>query len=437
MRTWLLLFFSAFTLGFCLSYLVTTSASQSPVAINLKVSTDERGAIKVLAGEGQENYSPRRHTSFNKSKTASRVSRALPKAYAGASERLITRRAVPMLTEAGPATLPGLNQPPAAPGAGPAPLEKGRLAGKLLDAARYELAGKTGQRDLILASIFQEVIRARIGEPAGPDTRAPARQLPPPEHSPAKEPPAEAPPTETAGAAKPALLPPAPPAVATTPAPAERIAPAAPTAPIAPAARKPGRKPAGEKKIESPAAAPPGSPGIRLVNVTFVKNLRGLRDFDPCPNIFSRGEKIQFKAEFEGLQEQPSGTEEDRTYTRRFSASWKLTDAHSEVIDTRTFIAPRSIVYRPRERDNILMVFDTCELPNTLTPGKYQLLVEGKDLIAGKETVSILDLQVRKSSSLFSPAPAKLDTSDLEIVPPYVEPPEKSAEERKATVDSP
>ena len=94
-------------------------------------------------------------------------------------------------------------------------------------------------------------------------------------------------------------------------------------------------------------------------------------------------------------------------------------------------------VYRPGERDNILMVFDTCELPNTLTPGKYRLLVQGKDLIAEKETVAILDLQVKKSSSLFSPEPAKLDTSDLEVAPAYVEPPEKSVEDRKTTVDSP
>ena len=63
--------------------------------------------------------------------------------------------------------------------------------------------------------------------------------------------------------------------------------------------------------------------------------------------------------------------------------------------------------------------------------------MQGKDLIAGKATVSILELQVRKSSSLFSPAQEKLDTSDLEVVPPYVEPPEKQVEDRKTTVDSP
>lgn len=435
MRTWILLFFSAFTLGFCLSYLVTNPASQSPVAIHLNVTTDDQGETAVLVGGGQESDFPRRHTAFNNGKTGSRISRALPKAYAGGREPLTTRRAVPILAGRDPAPRPELPHPPTPVGARRALTEKGGLAGKLLDAARYELAGETGQRDLILASIFQEVIRARISNPAIQNTKTPALQSPPedlpPEHSPRKGAPAAEPPAETGPASKQALLPREDP-----PAPAV-LAHAEAAAPPAPTARVLGRGPAKPREIEPPAEQAADSPGVRLVNVTFVKNLRGLRDFDPCPNIFDRGEKIQFKAEFEGLEEKPSGTEEDRTYTRRFSASWKLTDARSEVIDTRTFIEPRSIVYRPRERDNILMVFDTCELPNTLTPGKYSLLVQGKDLIAGKETVAILDLQVRKSSSLFSPAPAKLDTSDLEVAPPYVEPPEKSVEDRKTTADSP
>ncbi len=435
MRTWLLLFFSAFTLGFCLSYLVTNPASQPPVAINLNVSTDGRGEVKIPGGGGQESSSPRRHTSFNNGKTSSRISRAIPKAYAGGRELLPTRRAVPMAAAMEEAPRPGLYQPPPVGGSIQTRTEKGGLAGKLLDAARHELAGKTGQRDLILASIFQEVIRTRISEADSPDTKTPTLQLPardpPLENSPPEEPPAQEAPAETAQVSKPARL---SPEVVTAPA---RPAPAEAPAPAVSPARAIGREPGELRELELPTEQATDTPGIRLVNVTFVKNLRGLRDFDPCPNIFDRGEKIQFKAEFEGLEEKPSGTEEERTYTRRFSASWKLTDARSEVIDTRIFIEPRSIVYRARERDNILMVFDTCELPNTLTPGKYRLLVQGKDLIAGKETVAILDLQVKKSSSLFSPAPAKLDTSDLEIVPPYVEPSEKPVEDRKTTVDSP
>lgn len=435
MRTWILLFFSAFTLGFCLGYLVTNPASQSPVAINLNLSTDDRGETMVLAGGSRKGESPGRYTSFNKGTASSRVSRALPRAYAGERELLTTRRAVPMASDPNPAPRLELNQPPVPAGARHAQTEAGGLAGRLLDAARYELAGKTDQRDLVLASIFQEVIRARLSEPASPAAKAPApgapAEDPPPGHSTRKEPPATRPAAETGAVSKPAgITPPAPPSPAT-------LVPGEAAPAPASAGRTLGRRPAEPQELESPAEQAEGTPGIRLVNVTFVKNLRGLRDFDPCPNIFDRGEKIQFKAEFEGLEEKPSGTEEDRTYTRRFSASWKLTDAHSEVIDTRTFIEPRSIVYRPGERDNILMVFDTCELPNTLTPGKYRLLVQGKDLIAGKETVAILDLQVKKSSSLFSPAPAKLDTSDLEVAPPYVEAPEKSVEDRKTSVDSP
>ena len=196
MRNWLLLFFSAFTLGFCLSYLVTTSAGQVPVALNLKVTTDERGAIKLLAGEEEEGASARRHTSLNQGTAGSRISRALPRAYAGRRQQLTTRRAVP-IPEAGSTQPPAATEPP------PLSMEQGGFAARLLDAARYELAGKTGQRDLILASIFQEVIRTRISEPAAPaasDAAAPRRQprKPAQEPAPAKEPPAAAPPAAAA-----------------------------------------------------------------------------------------------------------------------------------------------------------------------------------------------------------------------------------------------
>lgn len=424
MRTWILLFFSAFTLGFCLSYLATNPAIQSPVALHLNITTNDPDGAKVLVDTDRGGGLSKRHTSFNRGEAGSRESGVLPKAYAGGREVPTARRAIPMIPGRGPAQRPAAGNPAR---------NRGELAGKLLDAARHELDGRTAQRDLILASIFEEVIRTRISESTGPDTKTPAPQplranTPAERPLPPDNPPSSAPVEEKQTARRDRL----PAAAVNPPSPPEEISHAATAAATAPAPL-----PVAPQEVEPPAAQKGNTPDFRLVNVTFVKNLRGLRDFDPCPNIFNRGEKVQFKAEFEGLREEPSGTEKDRTYTRRFSANWKLMDTRSEIIDSRTFIEPRSIVYRPGERNNILMVFDTCELPNNLTPGDYRILVQGKDLFAKKETAAVLDLQVRKTSSLFSPGPAKLDTSDLEVVPPYVEPPANSEEDRKTTVDPP
>lgn len=439
MKTWVLLFFSAFTLGFCLSYLVTNSANQSPLVIHLNVTTDDRGNAETSVDAEVSSDLSKRHISFNRGETSSRAAGVLPKAHAGGRESLPARQATPMIATRGLAHRTGPIDPPAeSPASRSTEKNRAGLAGKLLDAARHELDGRVDQRDLILASIFEEIIRIRISETAKLRVKTPAPRsrngnLPVDRTSPPKNSLTRTPVEKEKVSAQN----PAPEAVLNLSSPPDEPAPTlAPsvTAPGPLAVIAPGDEPPAAHKNDSPSGT---APGFRLVNVTFVKNLRGLRDFDPCPNIFSRGEKVQFKAEFEGLQEEPSGTEKDKTYRRRFSANWKLMDASSEIIDSRTFIKPRTIIYRPEERKNILMVFDTCELPNTLTPGNYRLLVQGKDLIAKKETASVLDLQVRKTSSLFSRKPVELDSSDIEIVPPYVEPEASPVDERNSTADRP
>jgi len=49
----------------------------------------------------------------------------------------------------------------------------------------------------------------------------------------------------------------------------------------------------------------------------------------------------------------------------------------------------------------------------------------------------VLDLRIKKTSSLSSGRPEKLDTSDLEILPPYEEPETSPGVERNSTADSP
>ena len=204
--------------------------------------------------------------------------------------------------------------------------------------------------------------------------------------------------------------------------------------------RPPGRLKVVEK-ISQPIGNPPTD--FRLEEVTFFTGKwRGLRDYDPGGNVFNRGEKLQFCAVLKDLEEESSFDNQDKPYTRRFSAHWQLVDASSRVIDS-IIIQERNVVYDANERDKILageMGFGVVEyyrLPNTLAPGSYTIQLRAKDHVAKTEATSSLELQVRTTSSLSTRAPEKLDSSDLEILPPYEEPEASPEEERNNTADSP
>ena len=85
MKTWVLLFFSSFTLGFCLSYLISNPPENSPVAIHLNVAHDGQDGMAVSI---DDNGATRRRTSFGNPGNSAR----LPVAYASAREATKIRR---------------------------------------------------------------------------------------------------------------------------------------------------------------------------------------------------------------------------------------------------------------------------------------------------------------------------------------------------------
>ena len=118
-------------------------------------------------------------------------------------------------------------------------------------------------------------------------------------------------------------------------------------------------------------------------------------------------------------------------------------DAASKIIDSRVIEERRDFVYSIEERNLILegkrgfVLLEDYRLPNTLAPGNYRILLRGQDLIAKKEATAVLKLRIKKTSSLSSGRPEKLDTSDLEILPSYEEPEMPTGDERNSTADSP
>ena len=407
MKTWVLLFCTSFTLGFCLSYLISNPPSSAPVAVHLNVTSDNQGGLEVaLDGNGKKSAAERRR-SLNPPATQPRR----PTAYASSRDLPGLRPAISPAPARAADGLPGSSLSETS---NPSPASGGGLAGLLLDAARHELDGRTDQRDIILASIIPIIIRNRINEPAS-EKITPAGRLA----------------GQEAGAVK--KIAPIPVAIETAESlPAETIA--EPETPP-PAAPEPRAEPSVRSGI-SPA-------GFRLTDVTFIDKFRGLRDYDPGGGAFNRGEKIQFHAELKGLEEEPSYEGQNESYTRRFSADWKLVDAASKIIDSRVIEERRDFVYSVEERNLILegkrgfVLLEDYRLPNTLAPGNYRILLRGQDLIAKKEATAVLELRIKKTSSLSSGRPETLDTSDLEILPPYEEPETSPGDERNSTADSP
>ena len=403
MKTWVLLFCTSFTLGFCLSYLISNPPSSAPVAVQLNVTSDNQGGLEVsLDGNGKKS-APERRRWLNTPTNQPRR----PTAYAS-SRNLPGLR--PAISPAPARAADGLRESSLPETSNPSPAGRGGLAGLLLDAARHELDGRTDQRDIILASIIPIIIRNRINEPASEKVTPPGQEE---------------------GAVK--KITPIPAAIET----AKTLPAAAITQPevAPPAAPEPRAKPSVRSSI-SPA-------GFRLADVTFIDKFRGLRDYDPGDGAFNRGEKIQFHAELKGLKEEPSYEGQNESYARRFSADWKLVDAASKIIDSKVIEERRDFVYSAEERDLILegkrgfVLLEDYRLPNTLAPGNYRILLRGQDLIAKKEATAVLELRIKKTSSLSSGQPEKLDTSDLEILPPYEEPGTSPGDERNSTADSP
>ena len=404
MKTWVLLFCTSFTLGFCLSYLISNPPSGTPVAVHLNVSPDSQGGLEVSLDGDERKTATDRRRSLNPPAAQPRR----PTAYASSRELPGLRPAISPTPARAADGLSGSNLPETS---SPSPARGGGLAGLLLDAARHELDGRTDQRDIILASIIPIIIRNRINEPAS-EKSAPAEQA-------------------TAAVKK---IEPIPAAIET----------AEETLPVETIVKPEARAPAAPEPRAEPSVRRGIAPaGFRLADVTFIDKFRGLRDYDPGGGAFNRGEKIQFHAELKGLEEEPSYEGQNESYTRRFSADWKLVDAASKIIDSRVIEERRDFVYSVEERNLILegkrgfVLLEDYRLPNTLAPGNYRILLRGRDLIAKKEATAVLKLRIKKTSSLSSGRPEKLDTSDLEILPPYEEPEMPTGDERNSTADSP
>ena len=412
MKTWVLLFFSSFTLGFCLSYLISNPPENSPVAIHLNVTHD--GQDGIAASIDDDGVTSRR-TSFGNLGNSAR----LPVAYASAREATEIRREGNPASSRDGTYRPGLNTPgtPKAPEDGPGKSDE--LAGLLLDAARHELDGRTDQRDLILASLFEAVIRSRINESARPrNETAEAR--------PAAREPVE---KKQAVNDRPRTL--------TTPLPSPPGEPAAPGTVAGPEVALPPT-PAQASSAKETSAPVDTEAAFRMVSVTFASEIQGPGDYKPLGNrVFNPGDHVLIYGEFEGFEEEPPRTKEDPTYTRSFSGRLKLVNDRSEVLDTFTFLNPSRVAYRPQQRTRIVNFWARYRFPEDLPPGTYKVNVEGSDLIGGNEATAILGLQVRAHPSLPPLKPGKLDDADLETLPPYEEPEASPGVERNNTTDSP
>lgn len=401
MKTCVLLFLASFTLGFCLSYLISNPPANSPVIVQLKVADETGDHLAVSIAGTEESGSANRRTSLNQPAARRRP----PLAYASAREVSGLDRAI----------RPASSQATAyqAPTTSNGPVRQGdSLAGLLLDAARYELDGRKDQRDMILASIFPVIIRDRINDPAeGGRLTAKTRSF---DHDIIEK----------------------------------KQGPEKVREPVLASTRPASKKPAPLALVPTPVEAPPGTAAVeepaetasafRLVSVTFASKIRGPGDFEPLnKRVFDPGDRVLIYGEFEGFEEEPPQAEEDPTYTRSFSGRLRLVNTKAKLIDTFIFLEPSKATYRSEQRSGVVNFWARYKFPDDLPPGDYQVRVEGTDLIGGNEASTILGLRIREQGALPALRPEKLDASDLDVLPPYEEPGSSAGAVRNNTADSP
>ncbi len=146
------------------------------------------------------------------------------------------------------------------------------------------------------------------------------------------------------------------------------------------------------------AAALSGTPAFELVSVTFASRIDGPGDFVAMPaEAIQPGKEILVYGEFAGFRtiEQRTEAGDQPTHSRAFSASLRLQDAERNVLEELKFLPPsrgRQAVHDPGEAVNFWARY---QIPDTLSAGRYQIVINAEDHLGGQSATAELSFEVR------------------------------------------
>ena len=148
--------------------------------------------------------------------------------------------------------------------------------------------------------------------------------------------------------------------------------------------------------IGAPLAEAPRTERFKLENLAFARSIEGPGKYTVLePEELRAGKSVLVYGEFRNFRSVLDSRGETPVHHRAFAASMKLLRDSGEEVDRLDFL-PEGRGYQAAADPGAMVNFwARYRLPQSLAPGKYRLVVDGKDLLAGTQAISELLVEIR------------------------------------------
>lgn len=145
-----------------------------------------------------------------------------------------------------------------------------------------------------------------------------------------------------------------------------------------------------------PSVTEPGAP-FALEGLAFARSIRGPRNYVPLEKAgLMPSKKVLIYGEFQNFKTKRGDTKakEGPTYMRAFSASLRLVAADGTERDRLDFLPPALGRSESSSEDEIMNFWAEYRIPADLEPGRYRIIVDGKDVVGEALASAHLELDV-------------------------------------------
>ena len=148
--------------------------------------------------------------------------------------------------------------------------------------------------------------------------------------------------------------------------------------------------------IGAPLVEAPRAERFKLENLAFARTIEGPGKYTVLePEELRGGKTVLVYGEFRNFRSVLDSRGETPVHHRAFAASLKLLRESGEEVDRLDFLPEGRGYQAAGDPGAIVNFWARYRLPQSLAPGKYRLVVEGKDLLAGAQAISEQAVEIR------------------------------------------
>jgi hypothetical protein len=148
--------------------------------------------------------------------------------------------------------------------------------------------------------------------------------------------------------------------------------------------------------IGAPLAEAPRADRFKLENLAFARSIEGPGKFTVLePEDLRAGKSVLVYGEFRNFRSVLDSRGETPVHHRAFAASMKLLRDSGEEVDRLDFLPEGRGYQAASDPGAIVNFWARYRLPPSLAPGKYRVVVDGKDLLAGTQAISEMGIEIR------------------------------------------